>query len=810
VEEGNRLATRSGELFAEKHLLEALSYLSQARAKKVTPRVRAASLLFEEPLITFAARLPHPGVPITTVDFSADSRRVAVGSQLGLDLWTLGDSGRRRYPFEQGVASVRFVGPDLMLLASGSENGELNLERIRTDGDLEGRTLASYDGRPVGISRSGRFFLVYRPQKGAIIVGALSKEGGMSWSSPMRLYGRAGAPPGADWQTLLGAPEVIPAAAVAFREVAGEEEAALAGQIADADSGAWNNPRAVAWIDLSPPFFGHTWMSGHSAGTAVAAVAFSPDGRTMLTGSDDRQVRFWAAQPRGYQTMQFGLDHGQPVTALAVHPSGMAFASGGPDNMIRLWTWDRNLSQVIQGHSSPVRMLKFSPDGNYLLSVSDAELYMWQIGKAMLPSSDRFYGQLTGCPAFAEAGELVSLVDSERRLRVFRTRDLLPVGILDGQEIRRALDAAGDSMSIISPSACAGSRVDPLIHFGTPGGAIITWDIRKGRVSVPYPRGPGPVRSIALCEDEACLCAAYSKSIRVFERGTKVLDQEIPGPHDPTLLELSDGCRFAVFSSDEENKLLDIAKGTTMVLSTAQPAVGPGKGGLARFSAHGTRLALVDDQGSITTFRLPSGRRLARLETGIPGRISSLAFASDNLLIAGTTAAVTGGGQPEVVAWDVETGEVLERYPLPVRESTVAELEADPAGQRLLVLSGDLTIAYQGGTMNARILGSRLLYAPARARAALSAGDSTAPGPERLSADPPLADLWRAFWDSKTKADIYRFGNTALRGLLPFDHTTALASLHRWLTEHPNHPYYFEVNNHFLVLERRVMSVAPQ
>ncbi len=69
--------------------------------------------------------------------------------------------------------------------------------------------------------------------------------------------------------------------------------------------------------------------------SAVFAVAFSPDGKTVITGSQDKTARLWDAatgQPRGQP-----LTHQGSVTAVAFSPDGKTVITGSLDNTARLW-----------------------------------------------------------------------------------------------------------------------------------------------------------------------------------------------------------------------------------------------------------------------------------------------------------------------------------------------------------------------------------------------------------------------------------------------------------------------------------------
>jgi WD40 repeat protein len=118
-------------------------------------------------------------------------------------------------------------------------------------------------------------------------------------------------------------------------------------------------------------------------GERVQSLAFSPDSKWLVTGLSNRSFIF---DLKGKQIKALRWHRSIPIS-FAFFPENERIAVGCSDHSIEIWNYvrGRDFGTRLTGHKSPVKDLRISPNGLWLISTSeDGQVKRWKIAKIPL------------------------------------------------------------------------------------------------------------------------------------------------------------------------------------------------------------------------------------------------------------------------------------------------------------------------------------------------------------------------------------------------------------------------------------------
>lgn len=173
--------------------------------------------------------------------------------------------------------------------------------------------------------------------------------------------------------------------------------------------------------------------TGENSGGVVAfymvrSVAFSRDGKRIVSGGGDSKIRIRNVETGQVERVFEGHDdgvHGTGVRSVAFSPDGKRIVSGGGDATTRIWNAKTGeLVHTLSGHQNSVNSVAFSPDGKRIVSGGGDGMRIWNAvtGNLLVHSSAEGFSTAMRSVAFSPDGKRVVSGDSDNTIRLWWTK----------------------------------------------------------------------------------------------------------------------------------------------------------------------------------------------------------------------------------------------------------------------------------------------------------------------------------------------------------------------------------------------------
>lgn len=138
----------------------------------------------------------------------------------------------------------------------------------------------------------------------------------------------------------------------------------------------WRAEKRLRTLNRPDDFFGSLASWFDQSKGIIWAIAISPDDKIIASGGSDQPIYLWNLETGKLEKSL--TDHEGYVSCLAFSPDRQTLASGGQDNTIRIWNYHTGELLQTLNHLGTVKSLAFSSDGQTLVSGSwDRTVKIW-------------------------------------------------------------------------------------------------------------------------------------------------------------------------------------------------------------------------------------------------------------------------------------------------------------------------------------------------------------------------------------------------------------------------------------------------
>ncbi|MBN4000556.1 serine/threonine-protein kinase [Nostoc sp. LPT] len=264
----------------------------------------------------------------------------------------------------------------------------------------------------------------------------------------------------------------------------------------------------------------HTLSGDSGVLSRVNTIAISPDGYTLASASDDKNIKLWDLNSKKVLASLSG--HSQAVKSVTFSPDGQILATASDDKTIKLWEIE-TLKEIctLLGHSHAVKSVAFSPNRQILASGSwDKTVKLWDVNTGTEICTIIGHQLQVNSVAFSPQGQLLASASYDRTIRLWQ------IAALKGSQRELQNRPCYSLLSTLSGHAWAVLTVafspdGQILATGSDDNTIKLWEVNTGQLICTLVGHSWSVVAVAFTADgETLLSASCDKTVKLWRVST--------------------------------------------------------------------------------------------------------------------------------------------------------------------------------------------------------------------------------------------------------------------------------------------------
>ncbi|KAI0026611.1 quinon protein alcohol dehydrogenase-like superfamily [Vararia minispora EC-137] len=477
----------------------------------------------------------------------------------------------------------------------------------------------------------------------------------------------------------------------------------------------WSRVQAViSTLTVGAPFRGHL--------VSVRAVAYSHDGRRIVSGAEDGAICIWDVYT-GEAICEPICSHSDHIHSVSFSPDDQHILSASHDKTLRLWNTETGQAVGEPFHcSSPIWAAVYSPDGTRITSgCTDGTVHIWDVGtRKSIGEPLHVHSAGIASVSYSSNGSLIASGSHDNTIRIWNAHTGEAVGgplhghsasvrsvafspdshyivsgsydstvriwkVETGEQIEEVADDLQESRTAVWSVACppGGS----YIVSGHSDGAACLWNLKSGgAVGYPLLGHSSGVQMVALSPNGHRIATGSSDGmVRIWSTVTREAMDKPPNGHSDMVLSLAyspDGRQIASASADKTIRIWNAQTGQCI----GEPLHGHSDWVVSvAYSPDSQHIVSGSRDSTIRIWDANSCKSVGDPFQGHIAAVRSVAYSPDGSHIA------SGSWDATVWIWDVRAGKAVSEH-FCGHPGAVLSVAYSPNGRCIVSASYDMTV----------------------------------------------------------------------------------------------------------------------